>query len=317
MIFKQIDSKDTEINTLKNLMTQSNSTAQKKMISQTLKALENGYKAEKENAYYLNFMLEERKRSLLLHDIRLEHNGKTAQFDHIFINGLGIIILESKSFIGSLTIDEDNSMSVKYKGGVKTFPSPVEQNNRHKIVLDVFLKEHLDLSARFKLMGGVRTEGVVLIHPNTTVTNKKLPKGFERSDSFITKRDEAIEKMGFGKVMIGAVTLLTIENMKEIARLLVAHHKPITFDYSKKFRIAKPTDEEILQKNKERWGKPTEKKEIIEDSPVSSDSIECPRCKSGTLVKRKRKSKKNKDKYHSNEFMGCSRFPKCRYVQEI
>ena len=72
---------------------------------------------------------------MLLHDIRIEHKGRTAQFDHIVIAPLGITILESKSFKGELTIDDDNSLKVKYGKYTKTFPNPIEQNIRHEKVL--------------------------------------------------------------------------------------------------------------------------------------------------------------------------------------
>jgi DNA topoisomerase-1 len=38
--------------------------------------------------------------------------------------------------------------------------------------------------------------------------------------------------------------------------------------------------------------------------------VECPECKKGTLVLRTAKSGKNK----GNQFLGCSRFPKCKYI---
>ena len=38
--------------------------------------------------------------------------------------------------------------------------------------------------------------------------------------------------------------------------------------------------------------------------------VECPECKEGTLVLRTAKSGKNK----GNQFLGCSRFPKCKYI---
>lgn len=206
MILKEIDTKHKEIKTLKSLIMQSNSEAQKKMISQTLKGIENGYIAEKENGYYLDFALKDRKRSFVLYDIRLEHNGRTAQFDHILITGLGITILESKSFTGRLTINNDNSLTVKYPSNIRSFPNPVEQNSRHRLVLNEFIKSNLELSARFKLMGGIKINSKVLIHPGTTVTNKNLPKEFERSDSFITKREKELDSFNLGKVFLGAVT---------------------------------------------------------------------------------------------------------------
>jgi len=302
MVWKEIDSKNNEISVLKKLLLESNSEKQKSLISKDLTTLKNGYKAEEENAYYLNFHFEDRKRSILLHDIRIEHNGKVAQFDHILIAPIGITLLESKSFKGNLTIGDDNSLNVNYGKYIKTFPNPIEQNNRHKKVLQDFINEKFDLSSRFKLMGGVSIESTVLIHPNTTVLNKKLPEGFERSDSFATQWNKNIDDMGVGTVLFKSITLMSSNMVKDIAKRLVASHKPIIFNYTKKYRIAK--QEEIFQ----------------QDTKVNSSELSikvCPRCNNGKLVKRIRKSNKFNTKYASNEFLGCDRYPKCRYTEEI
>lgn len=318
MILKKIDDKSKELSTLKSLLSQSNSDAQKKLISQNIKAVENGYKAEKDNAYYLDFAFGDRERSILLHDIRLEHNGKTAQFDHILVSGIGITVLESKSSTGILTINKDTSLTIKHGKSIKTLPSPVEQNNRHRVVLKSFIKDKIDLSARFKLMGGVRIDSKVLIHPKTTVSNKILPEEFERSDSFATRRDKEIESMGGAKVLLAAPTILTIENMKEIAQALLDAHTPIIFDYRRRYGIGKADNSSKSKKA----SSPESADDRIEDNSaekegVSKGEADCPRCKEGVLVKRKRKSKKYSDKYQSDEFYGCSRFPKCKYTQEI
>jgi len=302
VVFKKIDSKESEINTLKELLKKSKSEKQKSLINKDLISLENGYRAEKENAYYLDFHFENRDKFVLLHDIRIEHNGRTAQFDHILIEPLGITILESKSFTGALTINEDNSLNVKYGKYTKTFPNPIEQNNRHEKVLHEFIHNALEVAKRFNLMGGIPIYSKVIIHPNTTVTNKTLPEGFERSDAFATSRNKAIDKMNAAKVLLSTVTFVTKDFVKEIATVLVNAHKPIQYDYTSKYRISQ---KEIL--------KPKQ--------PMTSDQNRdekiCPRCKEGSLVKRKRKSKKFGTQYQSDEFFGCSRFPKCRYTEEI
>ena len=307
MIFKKIDDKSKEINTLRNLLQKSNSEAQKNLIAQDLKSLENGYKAEKDNAYYLDFTFGDGERNILLHDIRIEHKGRTAQFDHILITRIGIILLESKSFTVPLTINNDNSMTVTYsKNMVKTFPNPIEQNNRHREVLSGFIKDNLEMSLRFKLLGGVHIESRVLIHPNTTVTNKDLPEGFERSDSFATKRLNEIESMSVVKVFGAASTVLLQEQTKALSELLVSHHRPIEFDYTKKYRVSNRIQEQEKEKSVS-----------VEPKVFEVEVEKCPRCEEGTLVKRKRKSTKYVDKYKSDEFYGCSRFPKCKYTQAI
>jgi len=55
MLFKDIDSKTKEISQLKNLLKLSQNPKQQALIQTDLARLENGYKAEKDNAYYLDF----------------------------------------------------------------------------------------------------------------------------------------------------------------------------------------------------------------------------------------------------------------------
>jgi ssDNA-binding Zn-finger/Zn-ribbon topoisomerase 1 len=296
MIYKEIDSKESEITTLKKLLLESKSEKQKELISKDLKAIENGYKAEKDNAYYLDFHFESRDKLILLHDIRIEYKGRTAQFDHLLIAPLGITILESKSFKGELTINDDNSLNVKYGKYTKTFPNPIEQNIRHEKVLDDFIHDTIELSGRFKMMGGIPINNMVLMHPNTTITNQKLPKGFERSDSFATRRNKDIDDLGVAKTLLAGVTYVTKEISRDIAKKLVTAHKPITFDYTKKYKIS--------------YSAPVKEQ-------TNDEGKKCPRCKEGELVKRTRKSKKFGTQYKSNEFLGCDKFPKCRYTEEI
>lgn len=298
MVLKEIDSKDQEINALKKLFDESQSAKQKALIAKDLKTLEKGYLAEKENAWYLDFHFKDKDRFVLLHDIRIEHNGTSAQIDHLLVAPIGITILESKSTTGLLTINNDNSISVKYPKNIKTFPNPLEQNNRHQKVLSDFLNDTFDVSARFKLMGGIYIEHKVLIHPETTVTNENLPEGFERSDSFATKRNEEIDKMNPAKVLLRSVTLMPKEMVRELAKHIAKAHKPVKFDYTQKYKISKPAPGE----------------ETLDTIP---EEKQCPRCNEGTLVKRKRKSKKFGSQYESDEFLGCSNYPKCRYTEEL
>jgi len=281
MVLKNIDSKEDDINILKELYQKSSSNKQKELILKELKKVEIGYKNEKDNAYYLNFY--DNDRFILLHDIRLEYNGKVAQIDHILITLIDIVVLESKSFKGVLTINSDGSLTVNYTKFKKTFPNPVEQTKRHAKLLKEFLEDKLDLPLRHKLLGGLPISYKVLIHPQTTITNQTLPEDFARSDSFFTKRREEIDKLDTLTILKKTSTLINEDLRKKIASLLISSHKPISIDYRKKFPI----------KNKENI---------------------CPKCKVGKLVIRE--SKKN-TKYKNNKFLACDRFPKCCYTQEI
>lgn len=300
MILKHIDDKSKQIETLKDLFNKSKSQAQKKLIDADFKRVEAGYRAEKDNAYYLDFAFEKSKNVLLLHDIRLEHNGRVAQFDHILISRFGIELLETKSSKGTMTINEDGSLTLKNKNYTNTYPNPLEQSKRHALVLREFIDSHVLLSKRVDIFGGIEISSKVLIHPNTNITNKKLPDGFQRGDSFVSNRNKELDSVGFFK----AVTLISkaynIEKAKEIAELLINAHTPVDFDYTKKFKLKK-ADEEI--------------KEDIADIKIQNTQQKCPRCNEGVLVFREAKSKQAKEKYEKSIFLGCSRYPACRYTQ--
>jgi len=303
MIFKNIDDKSKQIQTLEDLLSRSKSDAQKKLIEIDLKKVKSGYEAEKENAYYLDFKLEKNKNIILLHDIRLEHDGRTAQFDHLLISRFGIELLETKSSKGTMTINDDGSLDLKNGRYTNTFPNPLEQSKRHAAVLKEFIAASELLSKRIDIFGGIDISNRVLINPKTTLTNSKLPEGFERADSFISNRNKEIDNIGIFKAVGLFSKCYNIDKAKEIAQMIVDAHKPVEFDYTKKFKIKKEKQVE----------------EIISDKTVQDDEEArfCPRCKEGRLIVKQVKSQKAKEKYGHDEFVGCSRYPKCRYTENL
>ena len=304
MIFKNIDDKSKQIETLEYLLSKSTSAAQQKLIEIDLKKLKSGIEAEQENAYYLNFEFEKSKHLILLHDVRLEHEGRTAQFDHLLISRFGIELLETKSSTGEMTISEDGSINLKNGKYTNTFPNPLEQSRRHGVVLRDFIDSKDLLSKRIDIFGGIEITSKVLINPKTTLTNKTLPDGFERADSFVSKRRKEIDNLGILKVLSTVSKGYSIDKAKEIAQMLVDAHTPVDFDYTMKFKMKK----EIVQK---------EPKVIEQKLPLEKDVKICPRCNEGELVVRKVKSKKAQEKYNNDEFIGCNRYPKCRYTENI
>ena len=300
MIYKELDSKQNIINTLENLLKTSQSEKQKALIRQDLQALKNGYEAEKQNAYYIDFYLKDSKNIIVLHDIRIEYNGQTAQIDHMLISRFGIELLESKSFIGETTINDDLSITVKYNGKNKSFENPIEQSKRHAKILHEFINENFDLGKRVEILGGFQIENIVLLNPKTTITNKKLPRGFFRADSYISKRLEKIDNLNALDVIKFASKMIKIDTVKKIANFLVKNHTPTHFDYEKKYRVPKEKviveKEEILQK---------ETPQIKEILTVGSP---CPFCKKPLVLRNATKDK---------PFLGCSTFPKCRFMRRV
>ena len=236
MLYKEIDSKEKEIYQLKTLILQSQNPKQKNLIKTDLARVVNGYKAEKDNAYYIGFRFKESPRSILLHGVRIEHEGKVAEIDHIIINRFGIEILENKNFTGTLTIKDNGTLNVKYGNKIQTFPNPIEQNKRHAEILGDFIKANITLPSNLKLLG-VPIVSTVLINPQTTITNNPLPKGFAKADSFTTHWDERIENMSPLAMFKSISKMMTLDKAKEIADFLVQKHTPKVYDYAKRYPI--------------------------------------------------------------------------------
>lgn len=255
---------------LRSLMKKSDNPKQKTLIQSDLTKLENGYNSEKQNAYYLDFEFSDSRNIIVLHDIRLEHKGKTAQIDHLLISRMGITILESKSFAGTLTIQEDGSLFVKYRNNSKTYPSPVEQNNRHQKVLENLINDMFDLPLNIKLLNGPTINSHVLIHPNTTITNKKLPDNFSRADTYVSKRKKEIDSMSGIDALKFASKLMTIDKAMELAFFLIEQHKPLNYDFSKKYPIKKSASFKVNE-------------ESISYGNKKTTLHKCTKCKSSNL----------------------------------
>ncbi|HHS92530.1 MAG TPA: NERD domain-containing protein [Campylobacterales bacterium] len=276
MLYKNIDSKEAEINQLKNLLKQSTSPKQQALIRADLARVENGYKAEKDNAYYLDFGFKDSKNIILLHDIRIEHNDKVAQIDHILISRVRIEVLESKSFTGMLSIKGDGSLNVKYGQKTQTFPNPIEQNKRHAEILLDYIKENMELPTNVKLLG-IPITSTILINPKTTLSNNTLPKGFERADSFTSNREKEIDSMSPLAIFKHVGTMMTMDRVKEIADFLVKSHKPRTFNYEKKYPIKKENKVQVTEQVQQEKVT-TEKSISITDNSNITKATHCSKC---------------------------------------
>jgi len=286
-----MDDKSEHLQFLEYKLNTSTSSLEKQKIQHEINMIKNGSYAEKGNAYYLDFDFKDSKNFIVLHDIRIEHKGRVAQIDHIIVSRSGIHILESKSVKnGTLKINQDDSIEIQYSKYKKvTLPSPIEQNRRHKEVIQAFIGDIVDLPLNLKMLGGINIETLVLIHPHTNVYNYKLPKGYIKADQFLKKLKEDVDKASALETLKFSIKFLNYEMRMKIANALIAAHKPI--DYASKIKAYSPKQK-------------------------SSDKV-CPRCKKGTLIKKIRKNKKYAGKYKSDEFLGCNQYPKCRYAEEL
>ena len=84
MILKRKDDQSHRVEALQQLLQISGLTkAQRDAIGKEIAILRSGEKGEREAAYHIDFGWKDGTNSAVIHDLRIEHNGRVAQIDRI------------------------------------------------------------------------------------------------------------------------------------------------------------------------------------------------------------------------------------------
>ena len=98
-----------------------------------------GFMAEEKMAHYLSRAFKDARDILVLNGIRLESNDDSAQIDHLIVHRYGMVIIESKSVVGTIKINDYGEWSrAGYNEGMA---SPVEQAQRQAAFLRKYLNQ--------------------------------------------------------------------------------------------------------------------------------------------------------------------------------
>ncbi|KAB7887144.1 nuclease-related domain-containing protein [Poseidonibacter ostreae] len=234
MLLKEIDKrKEEDIKCLKKKLELSDNEKQKYIIRQELTKLESGLRGEKETAYFIDFNLKDSENYMILHDLRFELDGLTAQIDHLLINvAVGVILVETKNTKAEVTINDDGTMLYSYPKESHNLPNPLAQSHRHALVLEEIFKKY---NMKMDIMS------YVVFLPDVKIKNKVLPKKFCRADTFIEDIRTNFIRSPL-KILSAATKMITnnlpsTKNIENIGKILINEHKPILIDYDKKYRI--------------------------------------------------------------------------------
>lgn len=236
MILKQTDDKSAQIKTLESLMAHPRLPAGKKpLVEKELTILRAGIKGEREAAYDIDFYSGGSRNRVVIHDLRLEHNGRVAQIDHLVINRmLETFIVETKHFAQGVSISESGEFTSWYGSKGQGIPSPLEQNKRHIEVLRDLFKQ-LDMPSRLGFTLQPDFISIVLVSKNARITR---PKKFDASNVIKSDQFESwIQKHIDGLSPLQLAKLVSEETLVDIGRQLVLRHKPLKPDYLSKFGI--------------------------------------------------------------------------------
>ena len=239
MILKSADDKSAQIAALESLIATAGPL--KSRIEQELRNLRAGIKAERDAAYLIDFDLKDSTKTAVIHDLRIEVNGRVAQIDHLLIHRtLNIFVLETKHFHAGLKITDTGEFLRwnQFKGNFEGMPSPLAQNERHITVLKDLISR-MDMPTRLGIRLAPDFQSVVLVDAHARIDR---PKGFDTSN--VIKADMLlphIEKVIDAQNVLGSLAkFVSGETVEEIGRALVAMHRPVTFDYAARFGVAEP-----------------------------------------------------------------------------
>ncbi|MDX9718524.1 MAG: nuclease-related domain-containing protein [Thauera sp.] len=236
MILKETDSKAEQLAELDALMAAPGVPPEKKLqIERELKILRAGIKGERESAYDIDFYSGTHKNRIVIHDLRLELNGRVAQIDHLVLNRLlEVYVLETKHFTEGVSINDQGEFSIWFGGKPRGIPSPLEQNDRHIAVLTEAFKT-LKMPTRLGIRLQPSFESLVLVSKNARITRP------EKFDTGRVLKSDQLERWVEKNIDSGSplmmAKLVSVETLTAIAEQLVALHRPLAPNYQAKFGI--------------------------------------------------------------------------------
>jgi hypothetical protein len=206
-------------------------------IERELRIRRAGVKGEREASYFLNFDFGTSKNHAVIHNLRFEYDGFTAQIDHLLVDRLyGLTILETKNFSGGLKIEDDGSFHRydEFDRSYVPIPSPIAQVERHASLLTKLLNS---LNRHPRSCGfGCRMEPIiesyVLVH---TASKILRPPNFDTSrviasDRFSEHFNRKMDRRYGGvRSMFALLMLHRIMSRKRLAALgstLIDLHTP-------------------------------------------------------------------------------------------
>ncbi len=244
MILKEADTKAPQLAELELYLAAPGLPAgTKQHLERELKFLRAGIKGERESAYDIDFYSGASKNRIVIHDLRIEHNGRVAQIDHLILNRLlEVYVLETKHFSEGVSINEQGEFSIWFAGKPRGIPSPLEQNDRHIAVLqDVF--KTLDMPTRLGIRLQPSFESLVLVSKNARIGRP------EKFDTRRVLKSDHLERWINKNIDSGSPLLMAkvvgVDTLTAIARQLVALHRPLTPDYRARFGLT----DEMLRPN--------------------------------------------------------------------
>ncbi|MBZ9750321.1 NERD domain-containing protein [Deinococcus sp. HMF7604] len=189
-----------------------------------------GYEAERQMAFYLKRAFGEDPRKFVFHNLRLERKGEVAQLDHLVLHRYGLVVVESKSVAGQVSINEQGEWTRWWNRQGRGMASPVLQARRQLDLLLALLTDHTTelmdrslLGLKQRTFSGVRRDVLVAISDGGRITRKRDVPELVKADQIPDRVKSLIEREA--EKTFGTFGLTEAE-LTRIQAFLRAQHTP-------------------------------------------------------------------------------------------
>lgn len=247
MIIKEKDDSKDVLHRLDELKKISLSAKQRFLVDREIKMFAAGVRGEKTSAYFLDFEWGNSENWGIIHDLRIEHEGRIAQIDHLLINRyLEIYVLETKNFSYGVKINDHGEFNVWSGKGYTGIESPIEQNNRHIRVLEKAVKDRGLAPSRLGRTIPTTFHPFVLMSPTSRIDRaaekKYNTKNVIKSDQFSATIFKSFDEASVGLVFGRVAKIVGKDTLKKFSQSIAKLHRPIAVDYRAKFGITAQPD---------------------------------------------------------------------------
>lgn len=239
MILKEPDDKTRDIESLESLKSHPGADVRvRRQIEDQIRNIRAGAAGEAVAAYELKVHFGSGVNWIVIHDLRLEHDGLATQIDHLLINRfMEISVCESKAFANGVSIDEHGEFTTFYDRRPHGVPSPIEQNRRHVLLLERLLKSGaITLPKRLGMTIKPRINSFVLVARGSIKRPKTSFAGLEtviKSDQLVTRIQGNLEDVN----PLLLAKIIGADPLADIGRQFVQLHRPIAFDWAARFGL--------------------------------------------------------------------------------
>jgi hypothetical protein len=240
MIIKSKDDTRAALERLHDLLVRKkNSKKQQAALEEELSRALGSAQGENEAARYIDRALKGSEDWAVIHDLRLDHNGRVAQIDHLLIGRrFDLYVIGSRHVATALRVDAAGEFHVRNGSGWKTIPSPIEQNKRHIIVLNELIHLQQLMPTRLGLPMQATFRNLILVPADCQISPGRADEAIIiKIDTLGRRLAEFTGDSAPFCDILSVTKICSTQTIVDFAGALVGLHRPAACDYAARFGI--------------------------------------------------------------------------------